>query len=62
RLNVCNCPYRAVAQEHREICDMDVAMIGALLEVQPKMTRCIANQDGQCQFVVPSKLPGNKKG
>lgn len=59
-LNVCNCPYRQVAQEHREVCDMDIAMIGALLDAPLKMTCCIARQDRQCQFVVPKKL-SNKK-
>ena len=54
-LNVCNCPYRQVAQAHREVCDMDHAMIGALLDAPLKMTRCIANQDGQCRFVVSKK-------
>ncbi len=52
-LDVCNCPYRQVAQAHREVCDMDVAMIGALVDTPLKMTHCIANRDGQCQFVVP---------
>ena len=54
-LNVCNCPYRQVAQEHREVCDMDHAMIGALVDAPLKMTRCIAQQDGQCQFVISKK-------
>jgi len=59
-LNVCNCPYRQVAQKHREVCDMDIAMIGALLDTPLKMTRCIAQQDGQCQFVVPKKSGAQK--
>ena len=54
-LNVCNCPYRQVAQEHREVCEMDRAMIGTLLDSPLKMTRCIAHNDGQCQFVVAKK-------
>lgn len=54
-LNVCNCPYRQVARAHREVCEMDVAMIGALLSAPTKMTRCIANDDGRCQFVIPKK-------
>ncbi len=62
QLSVCNCPFRQVALEHREICEMDIAMIGALLDAPARMTHCIANQDGQCQFVVSRKLPSNKKG
>jgi predicted ArsR family transcriptional regulator len=60
-LIVCNCPYREVAQKHNEVCEMDHAMIGALLDVQPKMTRCIARQDGQCQFTLAKKSLSNKR-
>ena len=60
-LNVCNCPYRQVAQEHRQVCDMDVALIGTLLDAPLKMTYCIARDDGQCQFVVSKKLLNDKK-
>ena len=60
-LNVCNCPYRQVAHEHREICEMDRAMIGALMEAPLKMTHCLASQDERCQFVVSSKLASGKK-
>ena len=60
-LNVCNCPYRQVAQEHRQVCDMDVAMIGALMDTPLKMTRCIAHGDGQCQFVVSKKASSHRK-
>src|SRR5512143_983021 len=51
-LVVCNCPYRHVAQTHRQVCDLDRAMIGALLDAPVKMTHCIANQDPQCRFVL----------
>ncbi len=60
-LSVCNCPFHQIAPEHREVCDMDIALIGALLDAPTKMTRCIASRDGQCQFVIPSKLLKNKK-
>ncbi len=60
-LNVCNCPYRQVAQQHREVCDMDVALIGTLMDAPFKMTRCIARDDGQCQFVVSKKLLIDRK-
>ncbi len=60
-LNVCNCPYRQVAQQHRQICDMDVAMIGTLMDAPLKMTRCIASDDGQCQFVVSKKTASHRK-
>ncbi len=51
-LNVCNCPYRQVALAHREVCEMDVALIGELLELPMKLSQCIANQDRCCSFIV----------
>ena len=54
-LVVCNCPYRQVALAHREVCEMDMAMVAALLDTTTKMTRCIAHHDTQCRFVLPKK-------
>ena len=51
-LCVCNCPYRGVALMHRQVCEMDIALIGALVDLPIRMSRCIANQDAQCAFVV----------
>jgi predicted ArsR family transcriptional regulator len=51
-LHICNCPYRQVALEHRQVCDMDIAMIAELLATPAKMKCCIANHDGQCVFSV----------
>lgn len=51
-LSVYNCPYRQVALAHREVCEMDVALIGALLELPMKLSQCIANQDHCCSFVI----------
>lgn len=51
-LRVCNCPYRRVAREHRQVCEMDAAMIGALVDAPMKMTSCMANRDCACSFVI----------
>lgn len=51
-MHICNCPYRQVALQHREVCDMDIAMIGVLVDSPLKMTCCIANKDGRCSFIV----------
>ena len=51
-LRICNCPYHEVARAHRQVCEMDVAMISTLLDAPMKMTQCIANQDAQCVFVI----------
>ncbi len=55
RLYVCNCPYRQVMRTHRQVCDMDIAMVGELLGAPAKMSTCIANQDCACSFVVKAK-------
>ena len=58
-LAVCNCPFRQVALAHRQICEMDLAMVGTLLDGPVKMTHCIANRDSQCRFVF--KKYGNER-
>jgi len=51
-LYVCNCPYRQVALEHHEVCDMDIALVGELLRMPIKITSSIANQDQSCCFIL----------
>lgn len=58
-LSIGNCPYRQVALTHRHVCDMDIALVGALLNVPMKMSLCIAHQDNQCVFVI--QPAANKK-
>lgn len=60
-LRICNCPYRQVALAHREVCDMDVAMIGGLMETPIRMSGCIANQAGKCSFVVKPNETHSKR-
>ena len=60
-LYVCNCPYRQVALEHREVCDMDVTLVGELLKMPIKMMTCLANQDSSCSFVVRPTDIRNKR-
>jgi predicted ArsR family transcriptional regulator len=57
-LRICNCPYRQVALAHRQVCEMDRALLGGLAGLPLKMTHCIAHQDSQCVFSVkpPSAL------
>jgi DeoR family suf operon transcriptional repressor len=54
-LHICNCPYRQVALEHREVCDMDMALVGDLLKTPYKFATCLANQDSSCSFIVKRK-------
>ncbi len=58
-LSIGNCPYRQVALTHRHVCDMDLALVGELLNVPMKMSLCIAHHDRKCVFVI--KPTANKK-
>jgi len=49
-LSVCNCPYREIASTHHAICEMDIALVSALMDMPMKMAQCIARQDGRCTF------------
>jgi predicted ArsR family transcriptional regulator len=59
-LHICNCPYHRIALAYRQVCDMDIALIGGLLESPPKMIQCLAARDAQCVFVV-KPLSASKK-
>jgi predicted ArsR family transcriptional regulator len=49
---VCNCPYRQVALTQREVCELDLALLGELVQLPLRMTQSIAKQDLKCVFVV----------
>jgi len=56
-----NCPYRRVAREHNEVCQMDTALISALLGVEPKRIHGTASGGGYCTYLIPVDLTGNEK-
>jgi predicted ArsR family transcriptional regulator len=51
-LRICNCPYHQVTRAYHQVCDLDIALIGALLQSPLKMTHCLAAQNAQCVFVI----------
>lgn len=51
-LVVGNCPFRRVARTHPEVCEMDMAMIAALLGVSPKRIEKRAAERGHCRFEI----------
>ncbi|MEW5719703.1 MAG: hypothetical protein AB1817_13815 [Chloroflexota bacterium] len=51
-LHICNCPYRQVTLAYRQVCDMDIALIGGLMKSPLKIIQCLAARDAQCVFVV----------
>ncbi|MEZ4635875.1 MAG: hypothetical protein R2873_00705 [Caldilineaceae bacterium] len=51
-LKTYNCPYHELAQEHRQICDMDQDMLQRVLGSDVTLSACLMDGDGGCSFVV----------
>ena len=47
-----NCPYRKVAQEHGETCELDIALIRELLKVEPKRLTAAGQEDQACSYLL----------
>lgn len=51
-LKTYNCPYHDLAQEYRQICDMDQAMMRKVLGEDVALSACIMDGDGGCSFTI----------
>lgn len=51
-IRVHHCPYQKVALHQRAVCELDLALIGALVQTALKMTQCLARQDAECVFAL----------
>jgi predicted ArsR family transcriptional regulator len=51
-LKTYNCPYHELAQEHRQICDMDQDMMQQVLGSEVSLSACIMDGDGGCSFTI----------
>ena len=51
-LKTYNCPYHELAQEHRQICDMDQEMMQQVLGHNVALNACIMDGHGGCSFTV----------
>jgi predicted ArsR family transcriptional regulator len=51
-LHALTCPYRQMARTHREICELDKALIGQLLGVELRRTSCIVEGGDCCTYVL----------
>ncbi|MBI3537443.1 MAG: winged helix-turn-helix transcriptional regulator [Chloroflexi bacterium] len=51
-LSICNCPYGTLARQHPELCEMDSAMLGALMDAPVKMTCCMMSESNVCEFKI----------
>lgn len=60
-LHTYNCPYHELAQEHRDICEMDEELMRKVLGSDVNLSSCIMDGDRGCSFVV-SKSNGAQTG
>ncbi len=51
-LKTYNCPYHELAQEHRQICEMDQDMLQQVLGSDVSLSACLMDGDRGCSFVV----------
>lgn len=51
-LRTYNCPFHELASEHREICDMDTAMMRKVLGSEVNLSACMLDGHAGCTFVV----------
>jgi len=51
-LRTYNCPFHELAQEHREICEMDTNMISKVLGSDVNLSACMLDGHAGCTFVV----------
>jgi DeoR family suf operon transcriptional repressor len=56
-----NCPYRRVARNHSEVCQMDMTLISTLLGVESKRIHGAASTGEYCTYLVKWDLTGNEK-
>ncbi len=47
-----NCPYHELAQEHREICQMEQTMMAEVLAADVELTQCMMDGHRGCEFTV----------
>lgn len=48
-----NCPYHSMAQEHENLCQMDMQLISKMLGVVPRMTARVSDGDDRCSYLIP---------
>lgn len=58
-LRTYNCPFHELAQEHREICEMDRGMLETLLGAEVSLSQCMMDGHTGCTFVVQRRMQAN---
>lgn len=54
-LKTYNCPYHELAEEHREICEMDKSMMRKALGSDVSLSACLMDGHGSCSFVIAKR-------
>jgi predicted ArsR family transcriptional regulator len=57
-LQTYNCPYHELAQEHRDICDMDEKFMREVLGSDVNLSECMLDGHHRCTFVVSQESNG----
>jgi len=55
RLTVFTCPYHGLAEEHREVCDMERETFSTLLGGPVQLEQCVLDGHTRCEFSVRSR-------
>jgi predicted ArsR family transcriptional regulator len=51
-LHTCNCPYEMLAPTHRELCVMDISLVGSLIGVAPQCLTRVADGSASCSYLI----------
>ena len=51
-LHTCNCPYAGVAEQHPELCRMDLLLVAELTGQTPQCTSRLVNGTGRCSYLL----------
>jgi predicted ArsR family transcriptional regulator len=50
-----NCPYRQIAENHEELCGLDMRLIAGLTGVVPRRLGRIVEHDDSCAYLIPAR-------
>jgi DeoR family suf operon transcriptional repressor len=59
-LHAYTCPYHELAQEHRDVCEMDAKLIRTVLGSDVNLSECMMDGHSGCSFVITRK-PGEQE-
>lgn len=60
-LKTYNCPYHELAQEYRDVCEMDENLMRKVLGADVNLSSCIMDGHGGCSFVIEADPQGERR-